>query len=164
MEAARFWSLVEQARAASGAHGERRIEALRNTLAELNPSELQAFQDHYDMQIRLSYRWDLWGAAYVINGGCSDDGFRYFRDWLISEGQATFEAALANPDSLAALGRIERADLELFGYVALELHQRKTGRDLDRDMSTESAEPAGDQWEEADLPRLFPKLARVYGI
>ena len=22
---------------------------------------------------------ELWGAAYLINGGCSDDGFEYFR-------------------------------------------------------------------------------------
>ena len=34
-----------------------------------------------------SYRWDLWGAAYLANGGCSDDGFDYFRGWLIGQGR-----------------------------------------------------------------------------
>jgi hypothetical protein len=28
-----------------------------------------------------SYRNDLWAAGYLINGGCSDDGFDYFRGW-----------------------------------------------------------------------------------
>ncbi|MFL6076856.1 MAG: DUF4240 domain-containing protein [Mycobacteriales bacterium] len=31
-----------------------------------------------------SYQGDLWGAAYLINGGASDDGFDYFRGWLIA--------------------------------------------------------------------------------
>jgi Protein of unknown function (DUF4240) len=53
----------------------------------------QAFADSYD--------WGLWGAAYVIDGGCSDDGFDYFRAYLISRGRAVFEAAMADPDSLA---------------------------------------------------------------
>jgi hypothetical protein len=48
-----------------------------------------------------SYRWDLWGAAYLINGGCSDDGFDYFRGWLLSQGRAIWQATLADPDSLA---------------------------------------------------------------
>ena len=48
-----------------------------------------------------SYRRDLWGAAYLINGGCSDDGFDYFRGWLLGQGQAIWQAALADPDSLA---------------------------------------------------------------
>jgi len=37
----------------------------------------------------------------LINGGCSDDGFFYFRAWLISRGQKVYDAALQNPDSLA---------------------------------------------------------------
>ncbi|WP_217498085.1 MULTISPECIES: DUF4240 domain-containing protein [Sphingomonas] len=35
-----------------------------------------------------SYRWDLWRAAKVAKGGVSDDGFEYFRTWLISRGRA----------------------------------------------------------------------------
>jgi Protein of unknown function (DUF4240) len=36
-----------------------------------------------------------------MNGSASDDGFDYFRGWLISQGRKIFEAALENPDSLA---------------------------------------------------------------
>ncbi|VVE59175.1 hypothetical protein PAN31117_05280 [Pandoraea anapnoica] len=37
----------------------------------------------------------------MINGGCSDDGFDYFRGWLIAQGKRVFMLALAEPDSLA---------------------------------------------------------------
>jgi hypothetical protein len=37
-----------------------------------------------------SYTNPLWAAAYVINGGCSDDGFDYFRGWLIAQGREVF--------------------------------------------------------------------------
>ena len=36
------------------------------------------FQQVYEQLDRESYRWDLWAAAYVINGGCSDDGVARF--------------------------------------------------------------------------------------
>jgi hypothetical protein len=45
---------------------------------------------------------DQWGAAYLANGGCSDDGFDYFRGWLIGQGRKVYETVLADPDSLAA--------------------------------------------------------------
>src|SRR5262249_5041268 len=37
----------------------------------------------------------------LINGGCSDDGFHYFCQWLILQGRDVFKAALKKPDSLA---------------------------------------------------------------
>lgn len=32
------------------------------------------------------YRRDLWAAAYIIGGGCSDDSFIDFRAGLIAQG------------------------------------------------------------------------------
>ena len=51
-----------------------------------------------------SYRWDLWSAAYLANGGCSGDGFDYFRGWLIGQGRTAYETVLADPDALAVRG------------------------------------------------------------
>jgi len=48
-----------------------------------------------------SYRVDLWGAAYLINGGCSDDAFEYFRGWLIVQGRGTYERIVADPPILS---------------------------------------------------------------
>lgn len=162
MDIERFWEIVNKARAIAGSDTEGRVDALRRLLSTESLEEIQSFQSHYDAQIRQSYRWDLWGAAYLLNGGASDDGFRYFRDWLISEGRPIFEAALRSPGSLAALPRVDLAELELFGYVALEIYEEHGGGQLDRDFSTELAMPQGDQWEEDDLSELLPALARKY--
>ena len=162
MDVDRFWQVVEASRLQAGLDTDARVESLRIVLSGLPAAELESFQRHYDEQIRRSYRWDLWGAAFVMNGGCSDDGFRYFRDWLISEGRETFEKALANPESLADLDRVELAELESYGYVALELYGKKASGGLDRDLSTEGAEPTGQPWKEEDVDRLFPRLAAKY--
>ncbi|WP_439145547.1 DUF4240 domain-containing protein [Streptomyces virginiae] len=50
-----------------------------------------------------SYSNPLWAAAYLANGGCSDDGFDYFRGWLIAQGCEVFERVVADPDALAEL-------------------------------------------------------------
>lgn len=162
MQIDQFWQLIETSKTQAGADTEARVDALRSVLAGLNPAELQSFQDHYDQQIRAAYRWDLWAAAYIINGGCSDDGFRYFRDWLISEGRSVFEKALKNPDSLADLPHVDPAELESFGYVALDLHEKKgTGR-MSRGGAVEDGEPAGEPWDEDAVGALLPRLDAQY--
>ena len=162
MQLDQFWQFVEAAKAKAGSDTEARVDALRAVLGDLGPAELQSFQNHYDRQIAIAYRWDLWAAAYIINGGCSDDGFRYFRDWLISQGRSVFEVALKDPDTLADLPHIDPAELEAFGYVAFELHEQKGAGKLVFDYSTESPEPAGTPWEEDEVGGLFPKLDAKY--
>jgi hypothetical protein len=158
-----FWAVVDAAHGDAGSDAEARVDALRHRLAPLGAEALQEFQNRYDEMISRSYRWDLWGAAYLMNGGCSDDGFRYFRDWLISEGRVTFERALSEPDSLADLARQDYFELESFGYVALKLFEARGGGELERDFSTELRMPDGEQWSEDDLPTLHPRLAAKYG-
>jgi len=157
-----FWQIIDAAKAMAGSDMDARVGALQSILSDLAAEDLQSFQNYYDQQIRVSYRWDLWAAAYIINGGCSDDGFRYFRDWLISEGRSVFEKALKDPDSLADLPHVDPADLESFGYVALQLYEQKGTGELERDFSIEGAEPAGEAWKEEDAGSLLPRLDAKY--
>jgi Protein of unknown function (DUF4240) len=76
MDAEAFWSLVEQAPSP---------QELTNQLAALSADELAAFESHHTEAFYRSYDWGLWGAAYLIDGGCSDDGFDYFRAYLTTE-------------------------------------------------------------------------------
>jgi hypothetical protein len=70
-----FWTIVERARAEVG---------------DTVPAE--------------AYRVDLWAAADLMCGGCSDDGFACFRGWLVAQGRTVRERAVAAPDSLADVG------------------------------------------------------------
>lgn len=162
MDIDRFWQLVEAAKVQADGDTEARVEMLYAGLGGLDPADLQSFQHHYDQLIALSYRWDLWAAAYIINGGCSDDGFRYFRDWLISEGRATFERALKDSDSLADLPHVDPAELESFGYVALDLHEEKGAGRMPRGAAMQEGEPAGEPWDEDAVGDLLPRLDAKY--
>src|SRR5205807_9971881 len=111
--------------------------------------------------------WDLWGAAYLINGGCSDDGFDYFRAWLISRGRTVYEAAIKDPDSLAGLTDPERDDYEFeeLWSVGLEVYKELTGEDMPPVHTRWPAKPRGRRWnfdDDEELSRKLPALAEMY--
>ncbi len=107
-----FWTLVEEAR--TRAAGDDTVAARAAAIMATWPREriVEAAQPLWDLMAD-SYRGDLWGAAYLINGGASDDGFDYFRGWLISQGREVFEHAVADPDSLAGLPAVQAAAAEM---------------------------------------------------
>ena len=157
-----FWQLIEVVRNEAGTNFESRPAVLQKHLSLLEPEKIQSFQQRYEALLLEANSWNLWGAAYLMNGGCSDDGFKYFRDWLISEGEKTFKGAVANPDSLASVARREYFELESFGYAALKAYAAKGAGELERDFKVEYAVTAGVEWTESELPRLLPALAAKY--
>src|SRR5262245_9527951 len=102
MPADKFWQIIERA-AESDHDPDAHEKALHAALHELTLEEITSFEVAFRRYLNKAYTWNLWGAAYVIHGGCSDDGFEYFRRWLVTRGRDVYEAALANPDSLAQL-------------------------------------------------------------
>jgi hypothetical protein len=149
----RFWSLIE-----AGKDADEPEEDLRAQLEALPPAEIVSFQEHFDTVFNQAYRWDLWGAAHLIEGGCSDDGFIDFRYALISRGRAVFERALKDPESLA---QGEVVSDEAFGYVAQKVYQEKTGQRLPRKELASPAEPAGEEWDFDDDDETARRLPRL---
>ena len=96
MDQNEFWQLVDTTRGEAD-----RAAALAARLGEYPPDDIVRFRLVYDDLIQAANRVDLWGAAHAINGGCSDEGFNYFREGLIELGRPVFEAAVRDPDSLA---------------------------------------------------------------
>src|ERR1700683_4262441 len=97
----KFWNIVERVHAASSQDMDAKCKLLGQELRRLPPSEVESFEGHFfDLWYR-AYNWEVWDAAYIINGGCSDDGFMDFRAVLISLGRSTYEEAINNADSLA---------------------------------------------------------------
>lgn len=167
----RFWDLIDRTTKYESDQ-DTQMEALRSELRKLSGNEIEAFERAFHEQQRRAYSWDLWGAAYVINGGASDDGFEYFQRWLISKGRKVFEAALADPDSLATLITTPEPenlyDFELFAYVAREVWEEKTGLDTDRFPYTgapPASQPSGVPFEEDGdhLARRYSKLWARFG-
>lgn len=161
-----FWTIIERTRS-PGSDQERQISALATELSKLPPDEIAAFDAAFRRQMSASHTWDLWGAAYVIMGGASDDGFEYFRAWLISLGREVFEAARVDPDALAGLIPAdfdEAPDFELLAYVAAEAWAERTGGDAadlwDQHEAIPEVEPSGQPFDESPqaLESRYPRL------
>jgi hypothetical protein len=167
LDTERFWSIVEAGGREAQEDPERQLEAVRRALGDLPPDELIAFHRLFNRAMDGAYSWDLWGAAYLSNGGCSDDGFAYFRSWLISRGRAVYEAAARDPDSLAGLVDPDRDDYEfedLWG-LALEVYEERTGEEPPAFEGGGGIEPAGERWDfddDEEVSRRLPRLAALY--
>jgi hypothetical protein len=167
-----FWKYIEDAHSDAEGDTERQSELLVERLSALPEAEIIDFERHFNAREKESYNWNLWGAAYLINGGCSDDGFDYFRGWLIAQGRTVFENALKDPDTLADVVTLEEAtegdvEAEEMLYVAMYAYQKRTGREIYDDMehtpvSPMPPEPGGEAWEDdAELDNRYPRLAAL---
>src|SRR5258708_3195694 len=174
MPADKFWQIIERA-GRSDPDRDAHVEALRTALRELPLAEIISFEVAFRRYLNKAYTWDLWGAAYVIHGGCSDDGFEYFRRWLVSRGRDVYESALADPDDLAQLymrPSLEGAwEFEEIYYVATQIFKEKGGEGDGGDYSEPEAGlggpgPSGEPFEEnqAHVARRYPKLWRSFWL
>jgi hypothetical protein len=164
-----YWALVDQARA--GVNDPSDIEAvaarLVDVLVELGPERIVAADEEFQTLSAAGYNWSLWGAAYLIKGGASDDAFDYFRGWLIGHGRQVFEAALADPDSLADVVTVDDADeaeCEALLGAARDAYRRATSADLPMG-SIIRLPQLGDSWDfddEAECRRRYPRLTEIF--
>ena len=163
MNQAAFWGLIESARAGADDDTERQSELLEERVSRLPPREIVRFQETRRQMDAQAYTWDIWGAAYVIEDGCSDDCFRDFRAYLISLGPRAFATALRNPDSLAPIVQdAEEGDWENADDVAPDAYETATGDDFPADSSDLSGRPRGEPWDdeaEESLVQRYPALA-----
>ena len=167
MEQARFWEIVDASRADKQSAQKRQLKA---ALAKLDASEVRAFAELYDVCFKKLETRRIWGAGLILNAGyCSDDGFEYFRHWIIALGSVAYRAALSDADSLAAYpprradGSIE-ASFEDFRYVADTVYEKKTGEELVMgDAERAVSEENFSEYPAEDLSRDFPGLWALHG-
>ncbi|MET9757462.1 DUF4240 domain-containing protein [Streptomyces sp. NPDC006372] len=166
MDETEFWELVDDAREAAEGDPEEQADLLVARLLELDPDMVLDFARHFESRYNRAYRWDLWGAAWVLLDGASDDAFDFFRCWLIGQGREVFEGALHDPDALAdLLGDFDEeidGDGEELGYVADEAYEQLTGVVApDLEIPPAPAEPEGtplDFENERRLAERYPRL------
>tara|TARA_R110002153_G_scaffold49209_3_gene138852 strand:+ start:911 stop:1591 length:681 start_codon:yes stop_codon:yes gene_type:complete len=126
-----FWNIVD-----SSVKNTKNQEAqelfLVNEIEKLTPKQMIGFRLRTDKLLYDTYNSEMWCAGYIMNGGCSDDGFEYFRNWIISRGKEVYYKAKENPDSLISefVAGEDYYDFEGFWYVALTAFENKTGKEL----------------------------------
>jgi len=165
MDRTEFWSLVEAAKEESHGDGERQVEILGTMLEKQTPEDILAFDRIFWELMHESYSNDLWAAAYILNGGCSDDCFDYFRGWLIAQGRTVYENALKDPETLADIAEFEEVELEDMLGVGGSAYEAVTGHDLpERHIETllNNTAPTGEEWDEDSLESKYPKLTAKF--
>ncbi|MET7396839.1 DUF4240 domain-containing protein [Dactylosporangium sp. NPDC005572] len=179
MDRDEFWAIVERARAGvdtrTGEGAAAVAERIASHLVELGRDAAVAFDLRYDLLAAESYDWDLWGAAYLMKGGCSDDAFDYFRAWLVTQGRNAWERALRDPDTLAELGVdpdddfLECEDLLSVGAAAFDSHDDFFAATMaaraELPADTFAIALRGDDFDHEDDDEVrahYPRLAAIY--
>lgn len=126
-----FWQIIDYSLKNSSDESEQ-LKVLIAEIEQLSTKDMIGFKLRTDKLLHDSYSSDMWCAAYIMNGGCSDDGFEYFRNWVISRGQTTYYTAKRHPDSLITecIEGEDYYELESFWYVAVKAFKNKTGENL----------------------------------
>jgi hypothetical protein len=162
MDESKFWGIVQGAHDESGGDMDEKCEAVKTSIASLSKEDAIVFSHLFDEMMDKAYSWPLWAAAYIINGGCSDDSFSDFRASLISRGRQSYESAIANPELLVD----EESDedtlfYEGYQYAVNDGVEASAGFVPDRN-KPHPENPSGKEWEEDKVYELFPKLSAKF--
>ncbi|KAF2510247.1 DUF4240 domain-containing protein [Flavobacterium zhairuonense] len=160
-----FWKIIQKTKDISGGNFEEQQEELANELRKLTADELILFGNSFRNFRGQANTWELWGAIYIILGGCSDDNFNDFREWVIAQGQGFYYKTITDPESLSEIEThlIEDFEWEGFGYLPGIIFEELTGQKMPYPFQ-ENHITTGNEWNEDndDLKRMFPKLSAKY--
>jgi len=172
-----LWELIEAARGQvrDPADAEAVAERAARLLSARPPGEIVSAGEVLWGLRAGSYRNPLWAAAYLVNGGCSDDGFEYFRGWLIMQGRAVYERVVAGPDALADLAVIRAkassgwpVECEETLYIAARAYRAATGGEFPVRVVRSERPELDPEWDfdfddRAEMARRLPRLAALFG-
>lgn len=174
MDEDRFWTLIDKSKKSSD-DLEEFTEDLTNELKKLSSADIIGFHLR-EQKLRFdSYTSELWCAGYIMNGGCSDDSFEYFRCWIIAQGKEAYYSSLKNSDWLVNLYSedVDEYDFEDLMYIASDAFEQKNKKDIEdyvdynRFKEHEGEHPEIQfNWEEDNeesMMKICPKLMEAAG-
>lgn len=165
----RLWQIIDQAHGSSRGGAEELAEALREELRTSSQQEIVAFDQLFALKTHALYSWELWGVAYLLLGGCSDDEFTDVRTWVVAQGRDFYLSCFKDPTMLAN-GQLrdpaEVMDAEEIRYVPDEVFMEMTGTSIEEQYpdqpsaSTTGQAPAGVPWDDyhEGLDARFPQV------
>lgn len=159
-----FWQIIADSRRGDPSQEEQQ-EKLTAKLASLTPAEIIGFHLTMDRLLDDIHTSSTWCAAYIMNGGCSDDGFDYFCAWVLSLGKETYYVAKKDPDNLVSVMQedSDEHEFEDMLYVATEAYETKTGKSIYDQLPQLNRKNADVEieWDEEDpesMQKICPRL------
>ncbi len=160
-----FWNIIDTSIKRSNDIDEQE-EILISELEKMSIQEMLSFKLRVEDLANAIHTSEMWCAGYLMNGGCSDDGFDYFKNWVISRGKEVYYKAKENPDNLSDYYTEENEgefEFESLDYVAVDAFENKTEEDLydympERTFNRSDFEFNWDEDDEESMKRICPKL------
>ena len=127
-----FWNLIDNVNSTTKPDDQRAIlAATKMALMEYSADDIV---DWYHIKAQyhvLSDRDDLWEECINLGIHASDDGYYYFRAWLIAQGKDVFFSVLDNPNTLSNYVRsADDSTFELYNYIASDAYSERKIKDL----------------------------------
>jgi Protein of unknown function (DUF4240) len=167
-----FWAVIDRATTDRPDSPDEVAKRAAAQLATTEPEEIVAWHQHLGKVMAASGTEDLWAAAYLINGGCSEEGFDAFRGWLIAHGRSAVARAVADPDSLAELPEVRAAASTGAVFEAEEVlsigpaaYALATGAELPASPTPPSRPDPAQLWDfddEDEMCRRLPRLSALF--
>lgn len=156
----KFWQIIENSLKTTNTLYptlDEQQELLVSELKKLSIKEIIAYDCIFGDLKHKAYKQDLWAVAYIVMGGCSDDGFMDFRNWLITRGKNVFYKALEDADSLNdEFNKIQKEDIpewEDVSYLPMGVIEEEFEKDFDEEATKYDFEYSKEpeinfEWEE----------------
>lgn len=171
MNETEFWELIDKSNQQCRDDKHCQLEFIKSSLIEMDSIHIYDFEEILRQKIIECDDYKVMAAAKIIDGYVSDDSYIYFRCWLIGKGKFVYKSAIRDPETLSKhLIDKNSCDFEELLYVATEVYSSKTGKEEDRTFPRDTcikkgldydfgAPPTkGEDWDEDDLPEMYPKL------
>lgn len=129
---ANYWDIVRES-LLNAVDQESQLAKLTSILTEMKPNQILTFALRTEELLYRAHTTPLKCACWIMNYGYgSEDGFIYFKTWLISKGQKIYSEALENPDSLIPHKNPnnEFYESEQFRYAPHYAFEQTSGEDL----------------------------------
>ena len=115
-----FWQIIGRSRTVSEGHKKAQREFLVEHLSKRGDSTIRDFDQMYFDKRMDAYRCDIWDVVWLLRGGCGDDSFSDFMDWLVACGKRIYTDTLRNPEALLKYEEALDFDEMYFGNVSGE--------------------------------------------
>ena len=167
MTESQFWLLVS--RSSPSQNQTDLADTLKQKLAPLTNEQLRDFDKIFGQQMRRSYSWSVWGAAYIITGCDSEYAFAEFRCFLISLGKDWYDKVVESPDELGNLTEWPEKDgyaypfVDEYDLIAGQLYEERANDELPY-VPSGQATPTGKKFshKKKQLKATYPLLSAAF--
>lgn len=94
-----FWEIIDST--LRDEDGRLDLDELIARLTACRKAKIVKWYKVLQEELTRAHTSEIWEVGYAMNGGLGDDGFEYFKCWLVTQGREFFERFLENPAETA---------------------------------------------------------------